>query len=245
MPDVPNNREGPQARESCKCLNRQSYGEGLAKELFWSPAIRGSKKDSVGPITAAAEAVRVPAHLAPLGSPWPKQLRHLHVQPSLGHSCHKQKESCIYACEIALAMSNSLWPCGLWPARLLCQRGFSRQEYWSVLAKTGCHTLLDHYISCWSSRQLLWVPGASRTPVTQALAPPPHLALTGADSSPPGQLQEQIPVDNPHAEVEIKPQLKPRSSVAKEEDPNPSPKLYKLQIKSTWSARQTLCLWNI
>ena len=27
-------------------------------------------------------------------------------------------------------------------------------------------------------------------------------------------------MDNPHAEAEIKPQLKPRSSVAKEEDPN-------------------------
>ena len=29
-------------------------------------------------------------------------------------------------------------------------------------------------------------------------------------------------MDNPHVEVEIKPQLKPRSSVAKEEDPKPS-----------------------
>ena len=27
-------------------------------------------------------------------------------------------------------------------------------------------------------------------------------------------------MDNPHAELEIKPQLKPRGSVAKEEDPN-------------------------
>ena len=33
--------------------------------------------------------------------------------------------------------------------------------------------------------------------------------------------------------VEIKPQLKPRGSVAKEEDPKPSHQLYKLQIKST------------
>ena len=37
----------------------------------------------------------------------------------------------------------------LWPARLLCQGGgFSRQEYWSLLTNTGCHTLLEHYISC-------------------------------------------------------------------------------------------------
>ena len=41
------------------------------------------------------------------------------------------------------------------------------------------------------------------------------------------------PVDDPHVEVEIKPQLKPRGSVAKEEDPKPSHQLYKLQIKST------------
>jgi len=37
--------------------------------------------------------------------------------------------------------------------------------------------------------------------------------------------QEQTPVDDPHEEVEIKPQLKPRGSVAKEEDPKPSHQL--------------------
>ena len=150
----------------------------------------------------------------------------------------------ITACMLSHSvMSDSLWPCKLRPVRLLCQGvGFSRQEYWSILANTGCHTHLEHYISCCPSRQLPWVPGAARTPVTQAAAPPPHLALTGANPSPPGQPQEQTPVDNPHAEVEIKPQLKPRGSVAKEEDPKPSHQLYKLQIKSTWSTRKTLCL---
>ena len=34
VPDVPNNREGHQAREPSKCLNGQSYGERLAKEAF-------------------------------------------------------------------------------------------------------------------------------------------------------------------------------------------------------------------
>ena len=47
------------------------------------------------------------------------------------------------------------------------------------------------------------------------------------------------------AEVEIKPQLKPKGSMAKEEDPKHSHQLYKLQIKSTRSTRQTLCLCNI
>ena len=32
---------------------------------------------------------------------------------------------------------------------------FSRQECWSVLANTGCHTLLKHYISCFPNCQLL------------------------------------------------------------------------------------------
>ena len=32
--------------------------------------------------------------------------------------------------------------------------GFSRQEYWSVLANTGCHTFPENYISCCPSHQL-------------------------------------------------------------------------------------------
>ena len=34
VPDVRNNREGPQAMEPSKCLNGQSYGERQAKEVF-------------------------------------------------------------------------------------------------------------------------------------------------------------------------------------------------------------------
>ena len=58
--------------------------------------------------------------------------------------------------------------------------------------------------------------------MTQAAAPPPHLTLTGADPSPPGNSQTQTSVDNPHPEVEIKPQLKPRGSVTEEENPKHS-----------------------
>ena len=113
------------------------------------------------------------------GSPQAKQLSHPHAQLSLGQSCHRQKMSCVHARGVTSVVSNSLGPCRLWPVRLLCQGGgFSRQGYWSVLANTGCHTLLGHYISCCPSRQLPRVPGAARTPETQAAAPP-HLALTG------------------------------------------------------------------
>ena len=50
-------------------------------------------------------------------------------------------------------------------------------------------------------------------------------------------------MDDPHVKVEIKPQLKPRGSVAEEEDPKPSYQLYKLQIKSTQLSR--LCVYEI
>ena len=49
-------------------------------------------------------------------------------------------------------------------------------------------------------------------------------------------------MDDPHAEVEIQPQLKTRGSVAKEEDPKHSYQLYKLQTKSTRSTRQTVSM---
>ena len=111
MPDMLNNREGPQTREPSKCLKGQSYGERLAKEVFQLPATRGSKNDSGRVITPAAEAVCVPAHLAPPGSPQAKQLCHLHVRPSLGQSCHGQNKSCIYACRVASIMFISLQPC--------------------------------------------------------------------------------------------------------------------------------------
>ena len=147
--------------------------------------------------------------------------------------------------------AGSLWSCPILCSPIDCGlpglsvRGFSRQEYRSALANTGCHTLLEHSISCYPSCQLPWTPGAARTPVTQAVASPPHLGFTGENPSPPGQPQEQTPVDNPHAEVEIKPQLKPWDSVAKKEDPKPFHQVYKLKIKSTQSTRQTLCLGNI
>ena len=99
------------------------------KEAFWSPATRSSIKDSDRAITPAAEAVYVPEYLAPLESPQAKQPCHLHTQLSLGQSCHQQKVSSIYAHRVTLVVSNSLWPCRLWPARLLWQRrGFFKQE---------------------------------------------------------------------------------------------------------------------
>ena len=183
------------------------------------PATKGSKKDSVRAITPVAEAVHVPAHLAPPVSPLARQLRHLHSQLSLGQSCHRQEKSCSYTRRVTSVVSDSLRPSRLWPARLLCQGGgFSRQGYWSILANTGCHTFLEHYISCYSSSQPTQYLNPCNSSSCITSRGKPHRgkqALTGANPSPPGQPQEHTPVDDPSTEVEIKPQLKPRGSVAK------------------------------
>ena len=203
VPDTPNNREVPQAREPSKCLEEWSYGERVAKEASLSPSTRCWRKDANRAKTSMAAAVSVSAHLVPPWSPQAKQLCHVHAQHWLGQSCYRHKTSSLWI--ITSVVSNSLWHCRLWLARLLSQgRGFYMQRYWCALANTGWHTLLEHYISCCPSHQLPWVPGAARTPVTQAVAPP-HLALIGANPSPPGQSQEQTPVDDSHADMEIKP----------------------------------------
>ena len=160
----------------CVKLQRNTSQRGLLIASY-----QRLKKDSDRAITPTAEAVRIPEHLALSGFPQAKQLCHLHAQLSLGRSCHRQKKSCAYAHRVALVVSNSLRPCRLaylekemathssilaWSnssSRLAYQVSllggwgggrFSRQEYWSVLANTGCHTLLEHYISCCPSRQL-------------------------------------------------------------------------------------------
>ena len=162
--------------------------------------------------------------------------------PHWGRAATGEKKKIIASMQVAvtLVMPNFLWPCGMWPAR-----GVLQERILEGIGQYWLPSILEHYISCFPSHQLPWVPGAARTPGTQEAAPPAHLDLTGANPSPPGQPQEQTPVDDPHAEVEIKPQLKSKGSVAEEEDPKPSHQLYKQQIKSTWSTRQTLCLWYI
>ena len=179
-------------------------------EAFWSSATRGSRKDSDRAMTTA-EAVRIPAHLVLPESLQAKQLCHLHAQLLLGQTCHRQKKSCFYARRVTLVVSNSLWPCWLWPARLLCQRsslGKNTGTYWPVLV----------VISCCPSHQLPW---CCQNPCNPSSCNTSILGPHWANPGPPGQPQEQTPVDDPHAEVEIKPQLKPRGSVAKEEDPKP------------------------
>ena len=53
------------------------------------------KKDSDRAIIPVADAVHVPAQLAPPGSPQAKQLCDLHAQLLLGQSCYRQKKSLV------------------------------------------------------------------------------------------------------------------------------------------------------
>ena len=85
---------------------------------------RGSKKDSDRAITPVAEAVRVPTGQAAASpSHW-------------GRAATGKKKSCVYVRRVALVVSDSLRPCGLWPARLSVREGGSPGKntgaYWPI-----------------------------------------------------------------------------------------------------------------
>ena len=179
-----------------------------------------------------AEAVHVPALLTLPGSPQAKQLHHPHTQPSLGQSCHKLKS-------LASLRTGSLQWCptlcdpvdrGL--PSISVREGFSRQEYWRVLANTGNHhksTVVPAALAA-NPPEYLVLPEPLRLKQLHHLHIWPSLGQTQVFQ---GSLRSK-PHWTTHL-VEIKPQLKPRGSVAKEEDPKPSHQLYKLQKKSTYS----------
>ena len=138
-------------------------------------------------ITPAVEAFPVLAHLAPSWSPKAKQLHHVHGQLSLGQSCHRQNKSWVYAHRVTSVTSNSLRPCRLWPARLLCQRGSSPRKntgaYWPILVAIPFYSTI------------FLVTLAANPP--EYLVLPEPLVLTGANPSPPGQPQELNPSRQP------------------------------------------------
>ena len=113
-----------------------------------------------------AEAVHVPIHLVLLGSPQAKQLSHLQLsepRSTLTGEELPQAKKVLHLCMQGhfgcVQQFATLWT-------MACQsflfRAFSRQEYRSVLANTGFHALLEHYISCFPSHQLPWVPSAAK-----------------------------------------------------------------------------------
>ena len=107
-------------------------------------------------IPPAVEAFCVPEHLAPPGSPQAKQLHHLHAQLSLGEELPQANKKRV----LCFCVQDRFGPVWLFATlyAVACQaslseRGFSRQEYWSIVANAGCHTLLEHCISYYPSHQ--------------------------------------------------------------------------------------------
>ena len=80
-PDMRSKREGPQDGEPSKF--RLSNREGLPRDLLITSCQR-LHKDSDRATAPVAEAVHVPAHLVPPGSPQAEQLHHPHARSSLG-----------------------------------------------------------------------------------------------------------------------------------------------------------------
>ena len=77
---------------------------------------RLKKKNSDRAITPTAEAVQVPATWCHQGTHKPSSCITFML-----NSHWDKKISCVCAFRVASVMSNSLRPCRLWPARLMCQ----------------------------------------------------------------------------------------------------------------------------
>ena len=150
VPDMLNHREGHQAREASKCWMGRATEEDWPKRPSDHQLQEALEKTDRATVLVA-EAVRIPAHLAPLGpckpsscatftlkSHWgrtatAKTILRLHMQCHFGH----------------VRLFETLWTIACQASLLgrgvICSSvhsgALSRQEYWSVLANTGCHTL--------------------------------------------------------------------------------------------------------
>ena len=117
---------------------------------------------------------------------------YLHTQLLWGQSCHRQKKSLAFMHTRSLQSRPTLFDpvdCGL--PGFSVRDGVLQARILECIGQDGLPYPLEHYISCCPGHQLSRVTGAARIPVTQAAAPSPHLALTGANPVPPGQPQEQ------------------------------------------------------
>ena len=145
----------------------------------------------------------------------------------------EKKVSCIYACRVASVMSKSVT---LWT--VACQASRSRDSPGKNTG-VGFPILVENYISCCCKLPTplnIWCCQGTCDPSSCSTSTPG----THWDQGPAKSSRTALganPVDVLHTEMKIKPQLKPRGSMAKKEDPKPSYQLYKLQIKSMQSTR--------
>ena len=117
----------------------------------------------------ASQAAAPPSHSTLSGAELPQAKKKKQKQKAW-HLCMQGHLSCVQ-------LFATLWT-------VACQGSLSGG---SPGKNTGVYgpilVAMAFYISCCPSRQPPWVPGAARTPATQAAAPPPHLASQGRPKS--------------------------------------------------------------
>ena len=166
-------------------------------------------------------------------------------------NCHWSRAATGKQCLVSMC-AGSLWSCPTLCDPVGCGLpGLSVREEGSPSKNTGAYWPMLVAIP---SRALYFLLPWPPTPLSTWCCQNPYDPSSCTTSTPASQGQTQVLQGSPRSkpqwtthivEMEIKPQLKPRGSLAKEEDLKPFHQLYKLQIKSTRSTRQTLCLWNI
>ena len=214
---VPNNREGPQARELSKCLKGWRYRERPAKKPSDHQLQEGPKKtkDSDRAITPVVEAVHVPGRWTCQCPCKPSSCATCMFNPHWGRAATGKKERIASTHEGHFNRVQLFATPWIVAYQASLSGGFPRQEYWSILANTGCHTLPQHYISCCPSPEYLVLPEPLRPKQLHHLLTWPSLGRPKSPSATSGT----NPSGRPTCRGGKKLQLKPRGSVAKERWP--------------------------
>ena len=118
MPDVLNNKEGPQQRSPPSASTGGAMEKDWSNKLF-DHQLQEAWKKTDRAITPAVEAVCIPAQLAPLSQAAAPPSCSTLTGAEVPQAKKKKKKSLAAMDTGLLWLSPTLHPCGLWPARLL------------------------------------------------------------------------------------------------------------------------------
>ena len=133
MPDVLNNKEGPQQRSPLSASTGGAMEKDWSKKLF-DHQLQEAWKKTDRAITPAVEAVCIPAQLAPLSQAAAPPSCSTLTGAEVPQAKKKKKKPCIYGYRVALVVSNfaPLWT-------VACQAsqedspGKNSGAYWPIL----------------------------------------------------------------------------------------------------------------